>query len=385
MNEIILEIILDIELSIKMNFNGLKLKELLLTMQFEEVVELICLDEDIVKKINYYDAFEEVVNFLKQIQFRHQEKIIQSIENKDIDFSKNKVTNYSLSSEEMKVIFSALKRNFDIYRKLYMNKIYKVETTLNKTVLLNIGHAKLFHLLGFNFIEMQKYYRTEILKVIPEMKEVLNKDYVDMCRKNDVSLLKALLLIIEREEDIISAVQSQNLSDKIFTSPKIKTKNFAFERLGLIESPAGIVFTTPTKTIKSDIFVLRDFIRDYKLNWIFNGYAQERQVALSKILGKQKKVVVKNAETLLIEPDDSYRFDGSIVGISSAVGSMNRSAFDFKVSTLLSEEDVNDVISTDFEFDQEDIEGMAEKIISNFPNLNLSNLESLIDGRIKKK
>lgn len=385
MNEIILKIILDIELSIKMNFNGLELKELLLTMPFEEVVELICLDENIVKKINYYDAFEEVVNFLKQIQFRHQEKIIQSIENNDIDFSKNKVTNYSLSSEEIKVIFSALKRNFDIYTKLYMNKIYKVETTLNKTVLLNIGHAKLFHLLGFNFIEMQKYYRTEILKVIPEMKEVLNKDYVDMCRKNDVSLLKALLLIIEREEDIISAVQSQNLSDKIFTSPKIKTKNFAFERLGLIESPAGIVFTTPTKTIKSDIFVLRDFIRDYKLNWIFNGYAQERQVALSKTLGKQKKVVVKNAETLLIEPDDSYRFDGSIVGISSAIGSMNRSAFDFKVSTLLSEEDVNDVISTDFEFDQEDIEEMAEKIISNFPNLNLSNLECLIDGRIKKK
>ena len=385
MNEFVLKIIQYAEVLINKNFNGINLKNLLLTMPFEDVVELICLDEEIIKMINNYDCFEQFVNFLRQIKYEENNKIIKSITNNDILFSKGSIKNYSLSTDEMPIVFSSLKRNLEIYEKIYMNKVYKIETTFNRTILLNIGHAKLFHLLGFNFIDMQRHYRTEILRVVPEMKEVLSKDYPDMCMRNDASLLKALISIIKREEDIILAVSGQQLSDEIFTSPKIKTKNFAFERLGLIESPTGIVFSAPTRTIKSDIFVLRDFIRDYELNWIFNGYAHERQVSLSKTLGNSKKIVAKNAETLLIEPDDSYRFNGNLVGVSSSIGSMNKSVFDFKVSTLISDEDAVDVIPTDFEFEQDDIKFMAEKIIFNFPNLNLTNLEKLLNNKSNRK
>jgi len=386
MMEIVLKIIQCAEVSIRNNY-GTTLKQLLLTMPFNEVVELICLDRKIIEMINYYNCFEQFVNFLKQRKFEQCDKIIQTISNQDIEFSKGKLGNYSLSESEMKIIFEALKRNLGIYEKLYLDKIYKVETTLNNTILLNIGHAKLFHLLGFDFRDMQENYKEQIIKVVPEMKEVLDKNYIRMCIENDVSLLKALLTIIKKEEDIICAVAEGELSDKIFTSPKIKTKNFAFERLGLIESPSGVIFYTPSSNerIKSDIFILRDFIRDYKLNWIFNGYAHEIEIELAKSLNRQRTVFAKNAETLLVEPDASKRFDGQVVGISSAVGSMNRSQFDFKVSTLSSYSDVSNIIKTDFEFDEDNIKFMALKIISNFPNLDLSNLQEIVKENSNKK
>lgn len=383
MHQIVLKIIENVKLSLKDNFNGIELKELLLTMPFDDVVELICLDEKITKMIDYYNVFEQFVNYLKQIKYEQNDKIINSITQTDIDFSKGKLKNYSLTLEEMKLIFSSLERNLGIYEKLYMNKVYKLETTLNKTILLNIGKAKLFHLLGYNLIEMQREYRNQILKVVPEMKDVLSKNYVQMCIDNDISMLKCLFYILKREQDIICAVDSGVLSDKVFTSPKIKLKNFAFERLGLIQSPSGVIFYTSKESekIKSDIFILRDFIRDYNLNWIFNGYAHKREVILSKTLSF-KKEMAKNAETLLIEPDDSSRFDNQLVSVSTGVGSMNKSQFDFKVSTLSTEDDPSSIIPSNFLFEESDIRFMASKIISNFPNLNLQNLQNFIDNKL---
>lgn len=388
MTDIVLKIIKYSDSLSKKN-NGIGVKQMLLLYPLETVIESICSQKEILELLNYYDCFEQFVNFLRQLKFEKCDKIIHTLKNDDIEFSKGNreiIQKYSLSQEEMKDIFEALRRNLYIYDKFYLDKIYKVETTLNNSVLLNIGHAKLFHLLGFDFNDMRGAYRNQILHVVPEMRDILEKDYKTMCKDNDVSLLKAVVSIVKREKDILEAVADGKLSSKIFTSPKIKTKNFAFERLGLIESPSGVIFYTPSRSdlIKSDVFILRDFIRDYKLEWIFNGYAHEIEVELAKQVNNQKIITAKNAETLLIEPDDSKRFDGQLVGVSSAVGSMNRSEFDFKVSTFTGSSDVSNLINTDIEFNEEDIKFMALKIISNFPNLDLSNLQNIVNGNSKK-
>ena len=118
---------------------------------------------------------------------------------------------------------------------------------------------------------------------------------------------------------------------------------------------------------------------------IFNGYAHEREIILSKPLGNQKRIVVKNAETLLVEPDNSDKFDGQLVGISSAVGSMNKSEFDFKVSSFLEEDDGISLIETEKQFEDSDVSFMASKIISNFPNLDLHHLKNLVENGPKYK
>jgi len=119
-------------------------------------------------------------------------------------------------------------------------------------------------------------------------------------------------------------LSGDSLSDAILLQ-KVKTKNFSFERLGMLEAPAGMIFYDKDKDpfgsrnkIKSDIFLLRDFLQSLDLKWIFNGYAHNVNVSF-----KNGTFKTKNVETLLIESDTSNKFINQDVAITSAIGSMD--------------------------------------------------------------
>ena len=88
---------------------------------------------------------------------------------------------------------------------------------------------------------------------------------------------------------------------------------------------------------------------------------------------------VKNASTLLIEPDNSNRFDGQVVSVTTGIGSIQRRDFNYQVSVLGA-----DAIPTEH-FDEDEIFRMAEKIVANFPKLNLTHLKEIIQIKGTKK
>lgn len=382
MEEKVLKLLYYVKLNLRRS--NIELEGLLHSFPIEDAIEFICLDETVVDYIDKFDCFREFADYLMQIKKQSQNKIISSITDLDIEASKRtSLNNNGITPEEMQLIFRALGTNLSLYERLYKDKIYKLETTLNRNVLLNIGRAKVFHLLGFNLIEWQNRYRQEVLSVIPEMSMIIDENYASMCNNDDARLYGALLDIINREDDIINAILDGSMPSRAFPLQKIKTKNYAFERLGLIDQSTGVVFydsnsdPNPTK-LKSGVMMLRDIVRDYNLSWIFNGYMDQRTISRIDI-NNGNPMNVKNASTLLIEPDNSNRFDGQVVSVTTGIGSIQRRDFDYKISVLGA-----DAIPTEH-FDEEEICRMAEKIVANFPKLNLTHLKEIIQIKGKKK
>jgi len=375
MDEIVLKIIYIAKKNL--NKNGMNFDELLDKMPIEDFIECICNDKEIISLIDESHCFRDFADYLKQLKEQNKGKIISGITDLDIESSKRpRFNSNNMSTDEMQTIFKAIESNLELYERLYRDKIYKLETTLNRTILLNIGRAKVFHLLGFNLIDWQRNYRREILSVMPEMRMVIDDNYASMCNNDDARLFGVLYDILNREEDIINAILDGKISDKSFPLQKIKTKNYAFERLGLIEKPTGVVFydkdKDPNNTkLKSGIMLLRDVIRDYNLNWIFNGYMDDRTISRISVSGN-RKYKVKNASTLLVEPEYSDRLSNQLASITTGIGSIRKKDFDYNIS-LLEDEPVEP-------FSDEEIFRMAGKIVAYFPELNLAHLQEFLEN-----
>jgi hypothetical protein len=353
-------------------------EDVLKIMSPKEIYDNILSDEMLRSIILAGDLEYSASKYIEQLVLSYQEKKISSITNTDILHSIYSKELKRMPSSEMKIVFDAMKNNYEIYRKLYQYKMYCVTTTLDDKYLINITGSKLLHLLGMSFMNWQKYYRREIVELIPELKELINISYKNACMNQTDDLLEVLRIVINKEERIINAILEYDHFAKAFPMHKMKTKNFAFERLGLIESPAGIVLyqkelnnSQKTSFLNSDIFILRDFIRDFKLEWIFNGYAPY-------------KTDIRDAETLLIEPDSSEKFDGQEISISTGVQSLNKSNFDHHVFCIEDEDLVNKVTSYDVVFKEEDVIVEAEKIIEYYSTAKINHLKDIIERGFQK-
>lgn len=173
-----------------------------------------------------------------------------------------------LNEEELKQVFASLRRNKDLFDQIYRNRVWLLETNIGKNQALKITDFKLFHLLGFSQPEIKRDF-DNIRQILPTLK------FEDISSFD--SLYDVLMLFIENEKVLIERALAGDLRNS-FNFPKIRIKNYAFERLGLIERSSGVVFydkakdEKPALNLKSNMFLLRDIIRNYKLDFIFNGY-----------------------------------------------------------------------------------------------------------------
>lgn len=340
------------------------LEEIAIDFSVDELMNLICVDYNVQKLINEAANYEQIYYYLEQIKFQGLKKVIPRIYDKDIMLSIHPEIVTIVSAAEIKMVFRAMRNNLHLYEKLYANKIYEITDTLNQKFKINITNSKVFHLFGMNFKEWQKQYRKEILAILPEIKNLLNENYIDICTNNDRRLYETIKLILSKEDQIINQILTNEQVAKAFPIPKMKAKNFAFERLGLINAPAGIVFYDKKKDqsgqksmVSSDLFILRDFIMDYELRWIFNGYNS---------YGRP----IKTAETLLLEKDTSNKFINQLISVSSNVRTINKSNIDFGILIIKDEDD-------EVGFGGSAILNTANKLIESFPNANLDHLNDL--------
>jgi hypothetical protein len=345
-------------------------KNILKLMSADQIYHGIMTSRLIKRRIIKEDLGYQVYKCIEQLVFSEQVKKIPSITETDIMRSIDTKNIYRFSVADMRTVFDAMKNNYELYEKMYRYKKYEIRTTDYQNYIINISSSKLLHLLGVDFYKLQNYYKNEIIRLLPELKALINVDYKAACTNQTDELLEFLRIIIEKEDRIIDAILESDKMAKAFSMHKMKTKNFAFERLGLIESPAGVVLYDKNlnnipSSLKSDLFILRDFIKGLELHWIFNGYVPYQEE-------------IRDAETLLIETDYSKKFEGQQISISKSVRTVNKSNFGFSINNLDYEHLMYRTPERIIRFKDKDILLEAQKILKYFPAAKINHLEDII-------
>lgn len=327
---------------------------------------LICIFQfnDLYEYVKSNGIKQEIINILNY----YCSKSIKNVPDDDISFAKKSAIKTFkqggiLTESELKQVFESLRKNKELFDQIYRDKVWLIETNIRKNAALRITDFKLFHLLGFSQPEIKRDF-DNIKKILPTLK------FDDVASFS--SLYDVLMLFIDNEHTLIEHALSGDLKAS-FNFPKIRIKNYAFERLGLIERSSGVVFydknkdEKPPSNLKSDIFLLRDLIRNYKLDFIFNGYRFYDEDNL-----------VRNTETIFLNEDgeNAHFLTNQEASISERVGSFHPKKFEYVIKEVPSDGQMayaDNVI----EFSMEDRKEMADKMIAAFPQLDKSSIEDL--------
>lgn len=355
---------------------------MMLIMQFDDVKQCI-------EKYDIYDFLYKSIDELsknKILRLSTDDLSITRAESKNVENLQS-----LLNEQQLSKIFDTLEHNMHLYEKLYKDRIWVIDSSIGKQARILISPTRLFHILGFEE-RIIKANMDEFKKVFPNPSDVQSL----MTDRKD--LYSVLYNILKNEENIINAVLEGKLNHT-FNFPKIEMKNFAFERMGIIEHSSGMIFydksiddsiESKTSHLKSDLFLLNDFVRNYDLDFVFSGYRPYKfsKNTLVKKRNEYRSIPVipaSDAETIFVsENGEGSRFlKGQISSISESAGSYHPKKFKYSISS--EEEGGEGYDPVEFlddpdeyiEFSDEDKERMAKVIIDNIPYLDNEHLKDL--------
>lgn len=357
---------------------------MMLLMQFEDVKEII----------KQYELYDMLYNFIDEFQ---RTKIYRlSTEDLSITLHKGEqIENLDslLTEKQLEQIFKALEHNMYLYEKLYKDKVFIIDSSIGKKAKVTISSTRLFHILGLE---------EKVIKAnMQEFESVFNhSDNIKSLMTDRKNLFTVLEKILANETRIINAVLEGKLNHT-FNFPKIEMKNYAFERMGMLEHSSGVIFydktidtslEAKTSHLKADLFLLNDFIRNYDLDFVFSAYRPYKFSRNFSMINKktniQNNLPTSDAESLFISSkgwENSRFLNGQLSSISESVGIYHKNNFDYTI--FLEDESELPPVDPDeyIEFSDEDKARMANVIIENLPNLDNSHLKNLYDELTKGK
>ena len=357
---------------------------MMLLMQFEDVKEII----------KQYELYDIIYDFIDEFQ---RTKIYRlSTEDLSITLHKGEqIENLDslLTEKQLEQIFKALEHNMYLYEKLYKDKVFIIDSSIGKKAKVTISSTRLFHILGLE---------EKVIKAnMQEFESVFNhSDNIKSLMTDKKDLFTVLEKILANETRIINAVLEGKLNHT-FNFPKIEMKNYAFERMGMLEHSSGVIFydktidtslEAKTSHLKSDLFLLNDFIRNYDLDFVFSAYRPYKFSRNFSMINKktniQNNLPTSDAESLFISSkgwENSRFLNGQLSSISESVEIYHKNNFDYTIS-LEDESELPPVDPDEYiEFSDEDKARMANVIIENLPNLDNSHLKTLYDELTKGK
>ena len=355
---------------------------MMLLMQFEDVKEII----------KQYKLYDIIYDFIDEFQRTKIYKL--SIEDLSITLHKGEqIENLDslLTEKQLEQIFKALEHNMYLYEKLYKDKVFIIDSSIGKKAKVTISSTRLFHILGLE---------EKVIKAnMQEFENVFNhSDNIKSLMTDRKDLFTVLEKILANETRIINAVLEGKLNHT-FNFPKIEMKNYAFERMGMLEHSSGVIFydktidtslEAKTSHLKSDLFLLNDFIRNYDLDFVFSAYRPYKFSRNFSMINKkaniQNNLPTSDAESLFISSkgwENSRFLNGQLSSISESVGIYHKNNFDYTI--FLEDESELPPVDPDeyIEFSDEDKARMANVIIENLPNLDNSHLKNLYDELTK--
>lgn len=347
---------------------------MMLLMQFNEVKQLI----------ETYDLYDFLYEFVDDLS----KKKIFKLSNDDLSLTKKKPEEIQdlhtlLTEKQLKSIFSALRNNVELYDKLYRDKILLIKSSIGRNEKITISPARFFHILGFE----EKLIVPRNQAGFDEFKRVFSpSDDIRSLLSDRKDLYSVLHLMIEREETIIDAVLNGKLNHTL-NFPKIEMKNYGFERIGILEHSSGMIFydssisNVNNSYLQSDLFLLQDFIKNYKLDFIFEAYRPYKHSKKDTMNGYSSlpSIPVSDAESLFISQkgENSDFLVGQQASISESVGSYHPKSFDYTITLDDGSEGPTGDPEDYIEFSAEDKMRITQSIIEGLPMLDNTHLLEL--------
>ncbi len=352
--------------------------ESLIEMNIDNKVEMIMMlllaNEELSTMFEQYDLYNDMYNLLVS----YSEKKIFSISDETLRLSTKRPNDlfeneYKVTEDRLDKVFKALEHNMELYDKLYRDKIWIIDSSIGRTEKISISPTRFFHLMGLD----EKDFKDETsMRLFESVFPV--EDSIRSLMKDKKDLFKVLEKILQRETKIKQAILDGTLKP-IINPQKLEMKAFSFERIGIIEHSAGMIFYDKelakslgyNTRLQTDLILLSNFIRKYNLEFIFSMYRKYKHTPKAK-----------DAESLII-PQKGYENSEFIKGqqVSISESARRYSPKDFEYTIYLddgSEEPLSDPDQF-IRFSDEDKAKMAHAIITELPLLDTEHLQELYD------
>lgn len=382
--------ICDSYLNNKYNTNLIELTQINIDNKVETILTILLANSDIANLFVTYNLYE----LMYEILSNYCKNKICNLSNEALIVSRKSASRidlqeFTVTEERLDKIFETLEHNMELYEKLYKDKIWIIDSSIGKRERLKISPERFFHLMGFEEKDFSRKYNPGALDKFSSIYSNSNKIKSMLTDKKD--LYGLLIYMLEKEnQNLKDAILSGKLHG-VLNPQKIEMKNYSFERMGLVEHSSGIIFfdrnlaeqvagydergKSKFKTnIHGDLILLSNFIRNYKLDFIFEPfkfYPREN---------KQESQIFKDAESIFI-PEKSYEesllYKGQQSSISERAKRYNPKDFEYTIRLENGEEIPTGDPDMFVEFDEEDKARMAESIITNLPQLNNEHLKEV--------
>ena len=352
--------------------------ESLIEMNIDNKVEMIMMlllaNEELSAMFEQYDLYNDMYNLLAS----YSEKKIFSISDETLRLSTKRPNDlfeneYKVTEDRLDKVFKALEHNMELCDKLYRDKIWIIDSSIGRTEKISISPTRFFHLMGLD----EKDFKDETsMRLFESVFPV--EDSIRSLMKDKKDLFKVLEKILQRETKIKQAILDGTLKP-IINPQKLEMKAFSFERIGIIEHSAGMIFYDKelakslgyNTRLQTDLILLSNFIRKYNLEFIFSMYRKYKHTPKAK-----------DAESLII-PQKGYENSEFIKGqqVSISESARRYSPKDFEYTFYLddgSEEPLSDPDQF-IRFSDEDKAKMAHAIITELPLLDTEHLQEVYD------
>ena len=350
--------------------------ESLIEMNIDNKVDMIMMlllaNGELSALFEQYDLYNDMYNLLAN----YSEKKIFSISDETLRLSTKRPNDlfeneYKVTEDRLDKIFKALEHNMKLYDKLYRDKIWIIDSSIGRTEKISISPTRFFHLMGLD----EKDFKDETsMRLFESVFPV--EDSIRSLMKDKKDLFKVLEKILQRETKIKQAILDGTLKP-IINPQKLEMKAFSFERIGIIEHSAGMIFYDKelakslgyNTRLQTDLILLSNFIRKYNLEFIFSMYRKYKHTPKAK-----------DAESLII-PQKGYENSEFIKGqqVSISESARRYSPKDFEYTIYLddgSEEPLSDPDQF-IQFSDEDKAKMAHTIITELPLLDTEHLQEV--------
>lgn len=361
----------------------------------------LCENTLLLNFMNKHNLLEIIPNIL----FEMGNKKILTITDSIIENSNKVPSQMPIPNDEnqIKRIFFALRKNYELYEALYRDKIWLINSEDNDGQIIGQARIKIspymfFHLMGFDYkkiINPNKHSSEglEFSRIFPDSQYAI-KLLSDFGDKN---VYKIMELLLESEQRFLTLAMDGLLSHTI-NIEKLEMKSFSFERMGVIQSASGMIFFDKQKAIdlgygnsvqhiNSDIILLNDFIRKYEIQKLF---ALDFVISpFDKIKNKQ----ISDQQSIFLSRNggglNSGILDQQKVSISSSVIGYRENDFDYSITEI--GKNGGTIVQPNTEpiewktFDDKDRKRVAQTIIESVPGLDLTDLKQVVNNNQKSK
>ena len=311
--------------------------------------------------------------------------------------------------KQIRRIFRGLRKNYNLYERLYKDKIWLINSTnLNGDM---IGQARIkmspymfFHLMGFDYKNIlnpnkkdrdgtsHERYTREFASIFPDSQMVFK--LLSEFGASKVNQYKLIELLLANEENFLEAALAGDLRNTV-NFDKLEMKSYSFERMGAIETASGMILFDKQKAISlgygsslqhinTDIILLNDFLRKYQLENLFGldfVFSPFDKLKNSQISDQQSIFLTRQAGGGL----NSGVLDGQKVSISSSAVGYRENDFNF---SIIRDGDQGGVIVSPFvepiienDFSEEDRKRAAQTISDAIPELDQTYLNEILQRK----